>query len=37
MKAPQIRLSAQCPLGDKYLYGQQHEGIVWSTGLLFRF
>jgi hypothetical protein len=37
MKAPQLRLAALCPLGDKTLYGQQHEGIVWSTGLLLRF
>jgi hypothetical protein len=36
-KAPSLRLAAMCPLGDKTLYGQQHEGIVWSTGLLFQF
>jgi len=37
MKAPSLRLAAQCPLGDRYLYGQQHEGIVWSSGLLLQF
>ena len=34
---PSIRLAVQCPLGDRYLYGQQHEGFVWSTGLLYQF
>lgn len=37
MKAPQLRLAAQCPIDSKTLYGQQHEGIVWSSGLLFQF
>lgn len=31
--APFLRLAAQLPLGQAWLHGQQHEGVVWSTGL----
>ncbi len=31
--APFLRLAVQLPLGQAWLHGQQHEGVVWSTGL----
>lgn len=36
-KTPSLRVAAQLPLGQSWLHHQQHEGIVWSTGLLLPF
>jgi hypothetical protein len=33
-QVPSLRLAAQLPLGDGGLRGQQHEGVVWTLGLI---
>lgn len=33
-RAPSLRLATQVPLGDGGLRGRQHEGLVWSIGLV---
>jgi hypothetical protein len=32
-RAPFLRAAVQLPLTDHWLYGQQHEGQVWSVGI----
>lgn len=32
-RPPFLRFAVQLPVTDKWLYGQQHEGQVWSAGL----
>ncbi len=32
-RPPFLRLAVQLPITDSWLYGQQHEGQVWSAGL----
>jgi hypothetical protein len=32
-RSPFLRLAVQIPFTSDWLYGQQHEGVVWSAGL----